>query len=60
LRAAALDLNLRAATALVAASGGGAMMLSSNAQRRAREALFLLVQGQTADLRQASLGYLTD
>ena len=35
LRAAALDLNLRAATALVAASGGGAMMLSSNAQRRA-------------------------
>jgi len=35
------------------------MMLSSNAQRRAREALFLLVQGQTADLRQASLGYLT-
>ena len=39
LRAAALDLNLRAATALVAASGGGAMMLSSNAQRRARSAV---------------------
>ena len=59
-RAAALDLNLRAATALITASGGAAMMLSSNAQRRAREALFLLVQGQTADLRQASLGYLVE
>ncbi len=55
LRAASLDLNLRASSALIAASGGGAMMLSSNAQRRAREALFLLVQGQTAALRTASL-----
>ncbi|MFA7267367.1 MAG: acyl-CoA dehydrogenase family protein [Candidatus Nanopelagicales bacterium] len=59
LRAAALNLNLRATSALVAASGGAAMMLSSNAQRRAREALFLLVQGQTADLRTASIGLLT-
>ncbi|MGB3673327.1 MAG: acyl-CoA dehydrogenase family protein [Candidatus Nanopelagicales bacterium] len=59
LRAAALNLNLRATSALVAASGGAAMMLSSNAQRRAREALFLLVQGQTADLRTASIAHLT-
>lgn len=59
LRAAALDLNLRAATATIAASGGASMMLSSNAQRRAREALFLLVQGQTTDLRSATLSHLT-
>lgn len=59
LRAAALNLNLRATSAVVAASGGAAMMLSSNAQRRAREALFLLVQGQTAGLRTASIGHLT-
>lgn len=55
LRAEVCDLNLRAATALVTASGGAGMMLSSNAQRRAREALFLLVQGQTADMRVESL-----
>lgn len=59
LRAAALDLNLRCATAYITASGGAAMMLSSNAQRRAREALFLLVQGQTTSLRTASLAHLT-
>lgn len=58
IRAAALELNLRAATALIAASGGGAMMLSANAQRRAREALFLMVQGQTSSLRETSLALL--
>ncbi len=55
LRAMALELNLRVATALVAASGGGAMSLWASPQRRAREALFLLVQGQTGQLRSATL-----
>lgn len=59
LRAAALDLNQRVASAFIVASGGAAMMLSSNAQRRAREAMFLLVQGQTSGLRAASLRHLT-
>ncbi|MGV1036978.1 MAG: acyl-CoA dehydrogenase family protein [Candidatus Nanopelagicales bacterium] len=55
LRAYVLDLNLRAATALLAAQGGSSMLLSAKAQRRAREALFLHVQGQTRELRSESL-----
>jgi hypothetical protein len=34
------------------------MDLGSRAQRLAREAMFLLVQGQTAEVRQAHLGSL--
>lgn len=56
LRARALDLNVRAQNALITATGGGAMMMSAAGQRRARDAIFLLVQGQTAALRTASLG----
>lgn len=55
LRAVALDLNLRAATAVLAAQGGSSMLLGAKAQRRAREALFLYVQGQTRELRSESL-----
>ncbi len=55
LRARALELGVRAATALVAASGGAGMSLSSPAQRQAREALFHLVQAQTAPVRRATL-----
>lgn len=55
LRAHALDLNLRAATALLTAQGGSSMLLTAKAQRRAREALFLYVQGQTRELRSESL-----
>jgi alkylation response protein AidB-like acyl-CoA dehydrogenase len=55
LRAAALDLCLRATSAAVAAVGGRAIGLDHPAQRRAREAMFLLVQAQTADLRAATL-----
>jgi alkylation response protein AidB-like acyl-CoA dehydrogenase len=55
LRAAALDLALRATTALVTAEAGRAMLLDSAAQRWAREALFLLVQAQTAELRDELL-----
>lgn len=55
LRAASLELVLRATTALVAASGGGGMSLDAAPQRLAREALFHLVQMQTAPVREATL-----
>jgi hypothetical protein len=55
LRAQALRLGVDAATALVTAGAGGAMSLDAPAQRKAREALFLLVQAQTADVRAATL-----
>jgi alkylation response protein AidB-like acyl-CoA dehydrogenase len=55
LRAEALELLLGVTTALVAANSGPAMALSSPAQRKAREALFLLVQAQTAEARTATL-----
>jgi alkylation response protein AidB-like acyl-CoA dehydrogenase len=55
LRAAALELGVRAATALVTATGGSAMTLDAAPQRLAREALFYLVQAQTPPVRQATL-----
>jgi len=55
LRAQAHLLALRATTALVTVGAGRAMLLDSAAQRLARVALFLLVQGQTADVREATL-----
>jgi alkylation response protein AidB-like acyl-CoA dehydrogenase len=54
-RASSLELALRSATALVAATGGSAMSLDAAPQRLAREALFLLVQAQTAPVREAVL-----
>ncbi|MBV2352998.1 acyl-CoA/acyl-ACP dehydrogenase [Streptomyces sp. J2-1] len=47
-----------ATTAAVVAGGGRAVSLRSRAQRLAREGLFLLVQGQTAETRRAHLGAL--
>jgi alkylation response protein AidB-like acyl-CoA dehydrogenase len=55
LRAEALDLAHRAAVAVVATEGGRAMLLDSPGQRWAREALFHLVQAQTAPLREQLL-----
>ncbi|HEY5051431.1 MAG TPA: acyl-CoA dehydrogenase family protein, partial [Acidothermaceae bacterium] len=55
LRAVALELLIAATSALVAANSGPAMALTSPAQRKAREALFLLVQAQTASARAATL-----
>jgi alkylation response protein AidB-like acyl-CoA dehydrogenase len=42
-------------TALVVAGAGGSMAAGAPAQRMAREALFLLVQAQTADARREAL-----
>jgi hypothetical protein len=59
LRARALRLAVDAGTALVTAGAGGAMAAGAPAQRKAREALFLLVQAQTADVRAATLATFT-
>jgi hypothetical protein len=55
LRAQALDLAGRATSAAVVAAAGAAMRAGHPAGRRAREALFLLVQAQTSASRAASL-----
>ena len=54
-RAQGQRLCLDATAALVTASGGAAMSLADPAQRWAREALFLVVQGQTRPSREALL-----
>ncbi|MER6693279.1 acyl-CoA dehydrogenase family protein [Streptomyces minutiscleroticus] len=58
LKTRAYDLMRAATTAAVVAGGGRSLDLGSRAQRLAREGLFLLVQGQTADVREAHLGSL--
>ena len=54
-RAEALETLIAITTALVAATSGPARAITAPAQRKAREALFLLVQAQTADARAATL-----
>ena len=58
LRAHALELAVRASTALVVCSGGGGMSRSSPAQRLVRESLFHLVQAQTPAVRRSTLARL--
>ena len=58
-RATAHGLALRASAALVAAGAGRSMLAGNPAQRLAREALFLLVQGQDAEVRAAQLTALS-
>ncbi|MFI1354602.1 acyl-CoA dehydrogenase family protein [Streptomyces sp. NPDC020898] len=60
LRTRAYDLMRTATTAAIVAGGGRSLDLNSPAQRLAREGLFLLVQGQTPDVREAHLASLTD
>ena len=50
-RAEASALAVDVSAALVAAGGGRSIVRNNNAQRLAREALFLLVQGQTQEIR---------
>lgn len=59
-RASTLELVVRTATALVAATGGSAMTVDAAPQRLAREAMFLLVQAQTAATREATLQLLRE
>jgi alkylation response protein AidB-like acyl-CoA dehydrogenase len=55
LRGRIAELTVRAAAGLVAARGGSAMLASSPEQRWSREAMFMLVQAQTDDVRSAQL-----
>ena len=50
---------VRAATALVAKTGGRAVMMSEHAQRLMREAMFVLVQGQTPSIKSEMMASLT-
>lgn len=58
-RAAACELALRATAALVVSQGSTAILADQDAQRLAREALFLLVFGSRPPIRQALAGLLT-
>jgi len=58
-RAAACELALRATAALVVTQGSGAILADHDAQRLAREALFLLVFGSRPPIREALAGLLT-
>jgi alkylation response protein AidB-like acyl-CoA dehydrogenase len=54
-RAGAADLAVRAASALVVSGGGRSVLVREQAQRLAREAMFLLVFGQTSSIKAAQL-----
>ena len=56
-RAASLDLAVRAATANVVSAAGAAMLSGTSTERRLRESMFLLVQAQTQDTRAASITF---
>jgi alkylation response protein AidB-like acyl-CoA dehydrogenase len=58
-RGAACELALRATAALVVTQGSGAILTDHDAQRLAREALFLLVFGSRPPIREALAGLLT-
>jgi alkylation response protein AidB-like acyl-CoA dehydrogenase len=60
IRAASLDLVLRATTAVIVARAGAAMRSGHDAERRVREALFLQVQAQTAATRAASMDVMLE
>jgi hypothetical protein len=60
LRTQAYGVMRAATTAAVVTGGGRSMALTSKPQRLAREALFLLVQGQTAESRRAHLNALVN
>lgn len=59
-RAEALEVIIAITSALVAANAGAAMAIDAAPQRKAREALFLLVQAQTAEARAATLAHWSD
>jgi hypothetical protein len=59
-RAAASDLALRAATALIVAHGSRSILIDQHPQRLAREALFLLVFGSRPPIRTELLRLIED
>jgi alkylation response protein AidB-like acyl-CoA dehydrogenase len=59
-RAAACELALRATAALVVIQGSSAILADHDAQRLAREALFLLVFGSRPPIKESLAGLLTN
>jgi len=55
MRARVADLAVRSACALVASGGGKSLLVTEHAQRLVREAVFLLVFGQTPSIKAAEL-----
>ncbi|MEU9173481.1 acyl-CoA dehydrogenase family protein [Streptomyces sp. NPDC048420] len=60
LKTRSYDLMRAATTAAIVAGGGRAMDLGGTAQRLFREGMFLLVQGQTTEVRRAHLDALAE
>ena len=60
LRAASLDLALRATSAVVIARSGASMLAGGSAERRVREAHFLQIQAQTQVTRRTSIESLIE
>lgn len=58
LRVQALEFAVKCAVAVITATSGGAMMTGGEAERRVREAMFLQVQAQTQETRDAALARL--
>ena len=59
LRVQILEFAIECAIAVITASSGGAMLMGNAAERRAREAIFLQIQAQTQETRNAALARLT-
>jgi alkylation response protein AidB-like acyl-CoA dehydrogenase len=59
-RATASELAMRAASALVASTGSRAVLLDSQAQRLAREAMFLMVFASRPAIKESLVARLTD
>jgi alkylation response protein AidB-like acyl-CoA dehydrogenase len=58
LRVQTLEFAVKCAVAVITATSGGAMMTGGEAERRVREAMFLQVQAQTQETRDAALARL--
>ncbi len=59
LRVQILEFALKCTVAVITASSGNAMLMGNAAERRVREAMFLQVQAQTQETRNAALARLT-
>ena len=60
LRVQILEFAVECAIAVITASSGGAMLMGNAAERRAREAMFLQIQAQTQETRNAALTRVTN
>jgi hypothetical protein len=59
LRVQTLEFAVKCTVAVITASSGGSMVTGNTAERRVREAMFLQVQAQTEETRNAALSRLS-